>query len=306
MKPLRLSLSAVRSQAASALILVLWAVLLLSAAIMAWASWVQSDMQLAADRSFEVEARAMALSGIAIGKHPLVTEQTRGWQEDLDSNRGFEMRMISEGGKLNIKWLLAGENPDRLQILDLWLQTHGLDLKQRQTLVDCMLDYVDNDNLKRINGAEDEPGYVPANRPFATLDEIEHVKNVEPLLRSPGWKDELTIYSTGPIDMSAANESILRMLPGMSEARITRFLQIRRGRDGVDGTKDDYQFKNLDEIASYLGFSKEQFKGLRNLLVHKDQVQRIISIGHAGNVVRQLEVVVRKGNTNPAILFWQE
>lgn len=291
---------------ASALLLVLWAILMLTGAVVVWMAWIHSDLELAADRTHEMEARAMALSGIAIGKHPLVSERTPGLEEALDGQRGFRVRIVGEGGKLNINWLLAGEDPRKLAILGLWLETHGLDFKQRETLVDCLLDYVDGDNLRRLNGAEEDESYIPANRPFQSLDEIELVKNVGPLVISPGWKEQLTIYSQGPIDLSAADESILRMLPGMSEARIARFLIIRRGRDGMDGTNDDFQFKNLAEIQSFLGFSTPQFKEMSRLVVAKDQTQRIISEGRAGNVNRQLEVVVRKGGSNPAILLWQE
>jgi general secretion pathway protein K len=290
----------------SALLLVLWAILMLTGALVVWMAWIHNDLELAADRTHEMEARAMALSGIAIGKHPLVSEKTPGLEEQIDGQRGFRVRIVGEGGKLNINWLLAGEDRRKMAMLNIWLEMHGLDFKQRETLVDCMLDYVDGDNLKRLNGAEDEEGYIPANRPFQSLDEIEQVRNIGPLLGSPGWKDELTIYSQGPIDLSSANEAILRMLPGMSEARIARFLIIRRGRDAVDGTADDFQFKNLQEIQSYLGFSGPQFKEMSNLVVAKDQTQRIISEGYAGNVSRQLEVVVRKGGSNPAILLWKE
>lgn len=289
----------------SALMLVLWAVLLLTTAILTWAAWIQGDVELAANRSAEVDARAMALSGIAVGKHPLVSEKTPGLEESVDGSRGYRVRIVSEGGKLNINWLLSGEDPQRLAMLKFWLQNHGLDFKQTETLVDCLLDYVDQDNLKRLNGAEDEPGYLPANQMFQSIDEIVRVKNVEPLLASPGWKEELTIYSNGPIDLSSANEALLRLL-GLSEPQITRFLAIRRGRDGLDGTQDDFQFKNLSEIGSYLGLGDRQMKSLQPYVSAKDQTQRIISEGRAGNVVRQLEVVVRKGGSNPQVLYWQE
>jgi hypothetical protein len=47
-------------------------------------------------------------------------------------------------------------------------------------------------------------------------------------------------------------------------------------------------------------------KELSGLVTQKDQTQRIISEGRAGNAVRQLEVVVRKGGSNPTILYWKE
>jgi type II secretory pathway component PulK len=301
------SLCTARRRTGSALLLVVWAVIMLSAALLAWTTFMQADLERSADENRAIEARAMARSGVAIGMHPLVSEKTPGLEEEVAPNMGFRVRLVGEGGKLNINWLLAGEEPRKLEILKLWLDSHGLNFDERERLIDCLLDYVDGDNLKRMHGVEDEPDYVPANRPLQSVDEMEEVRGMEPLLKSPGWKDELTIYSQGPLDLTAADEAILRMLPGLGEARIVAFLNIRRGRDGLDGTEDDHVFKNLKEIQSYLGFSEAQFKNLSGLVVHKDQTQRIISEGHSANVVRQIEVVARKGGgANPAILLWKE
>ena len=253
----------------------------------------------------------MAHSGLALGLHPLVSEKTPGLEEELDAERGYRVRIVGEGGKLNINWLLQGilqnevRNPQR-DILVQWLERHGLDFHEREKLIDCLLDWVDADDLHRINGIEDEGDYHAANKVFQTIDEMEGVAGMEPLLKSPGWKDELTIYGQGLIDLTAADEGVLRLLPGMNEARITRFLQIRRGKDGVDGTLDDYAFKSLKEIQSFLGFSDAQFKSISPLVTPKDQTMRIISEGHSGNTLRQVEVVATKGGANPVIRFWKE
>ena len=295
-----------RGRGGSALLLVVWAVLMITAALLAWINFMQVDLERSADSNREVEARAMARSGVAIGLHPLVSEKTPGLEEEVASQMGFRVRLVGEGGKLNINWLLAGEEPRKLDMLRAWLDLHGVKFDERERLMDCLLDYVDGDNLKRMHGMEDEPGYTPANRPLQSIDEMEQIPGMEPLLQSPGWKDELTIYSSGPLDLSAADESILRLL-NLGDARIAAFLNIRRGRDGIDGTEDDRVFKNLKEIQSYLGLSEAQFKNLSGLVVHKDQTQRIISEGHSANVVRQIEVVARKGGgANPAILLWKE
>jgi hypothetical protein len=52
--------------------------------------------------------------------------------------------------------------------------------------------------------------------------------------------------------------------------------------------------------------SQAQFKPLSGLVVVKDQTQRIISEGRSANVVRQVEVVARKGGANPQIQYWKE
>jgi type II secretory pathway component PulK len=295
----------------SALLLVLWAIFLLAMATVAWTGWVVSDVERAGNASRELEARAMAHSGIAIGLHPLVSQKTPVLEEEVSSTMGYNVRIVGEGGRLNINWLITGAEEEqepkvKLTILKLWLETHGLDFKQRERFIDCLFDYVDADDLKRLNGAENEEGYQPANRQLVSLDEIEKIKGVGPLLKSPGWKDELTIHSQGPIDLSSADAPVLKLLPGLSDARIQRFLQIRRGRDGVDGTVDDFEFKTMKEVQSYLGFSDAQFRSLSGYVIIKDQTQRIVSKGRSANVVRQVEVVARKGSANPAILYWQE
>jgi general secretion pathway protein K len=290
---------------ASALLLVLWALILLSGAVLAYAKWIQADIALHGYTNREIEARAMAHSGLAVALHELVTERTEGLDEDLASDLGYRIRMISEGGKLNIRFLIEGEQPERLEILKLWLERHGLDYRQREAFVDSLLDWVDGDDVKHLNGVEDEGDYHPPNRPMEDLDEIELVANSGPLARSPGWKDEITMLSQGPIDLTAAGPDVLRLL-GLGEANIARFLVIRRGRDGVDGTPDDYQFKNLKEIQSFLGMSDAQFKRFNGLVTHKDQTLRIIAEGRSGNATRQVEVVARKGGANPQILLWKE
>ena len=289
----------------SALLLVLWALILLSGAVFAYAKWIQADIRLHGQVNREIEARAMCHSGIAVGLHELVNERTPGLDEDFAPDLGYRIRMVSEGGKLNIRHLIEGEQPERLAILNMWLERRGLDYREREVFIDCLLDFVDGDDVKHLNGLEDDNDYHPPNRPIESIDELEEVANSGPLLRSPGWKDDLTIYSQGPIDLTAADESVLRLL-GLGEANIARFLVIRRGRDGVDGTPDDHEFKSVKEIQSFLGMGEAQFKKFVGIVTHKDPTMRVIAEGRSGNVTRQVEVVARKGGANPQILLWKE
>jgi general secretion pathway protein K len=290
----------------SALLLVLWALLLLSAAVFGFAKWMQQDLQLHAEANHDLEARAMAHSGLALALHPLVSKLTPGLQEDFGGGLGYSVKIVSEGGKLNIRWLLEGEDPRKLDILKKWLETRGLTYNEREVFVDCLLDWVDPDNAHRLNGVEDEGDYHPPNRPLQSVEEIAEVRGSEPLTRTQGWKDALTIYSQGPIDLTAADPELLRLIPGLSEAQIQRFVQFRRGRDGIDGTLDDPEFKKLEEVQLFLGIGPAQFKQLGGLISVKDQTLHITSEGHAGNAYRHVEVVVLKTGGNPQILSWKE
>ena len=294
------------SHRASALLLVLWALVVLSAAVFTWVAMIHSDLQIHVEGNRDVEARAMAHSGLALALHPLVTQKTPLLEEEVAPDLGYKVRIVSEGGRLNINWLLRGEDPRKLGILKQWLEERGLEFQEREVLVDCLLDYVDADNAKHLNGEEETADYHPANRELTSVDEIAEVANSGPLVAQPGWQDDLTIDSQGPIDLVAASAGIMRLLPGLGEARIAAFVTYRQGKDGVEGTEDDPEFKNLKEIQSFLGLSDAQFKELGGLVMQKDPTMHIISEGHAGNTYRQLEVVVRKAGANPQILSWKE
>lgn len=293
-------------KSASALLLVLWALLLLSAAVLAFAGFVQHDLKIHSESNLELDARAMAHSGAAFALHPLVSEKTPGLEETFPGDLGYRVKIVSEGGKLNLRWLIEGEDQRKLTMFKQWLERRGLDFNERERLVDCLLDYVDPDSDYRVNGVEDDGEYQPANRMLQSLEELAQVRGTAPLTRTEGWRDELTLDSQGPIDVLAAEPDTLRLLPGFGEAAIQRFVQFRRGKDKVDGTLDDNTFKSLEEVRVFIGLGKPQFEEVSRLATIKDPTARITSEGRAANVVRQVEVVARKGGGNPTILSWKE
>ena len=114
------------------------------------------------------------------------------------------------------------------------------------------------------------------------------------------------MINSGPIDLAWASRDVLRALPGMRDDLVDRFLQLRRGQDGVDATADDTPFKNLADIQNALGFSPEQFQQLAGLVGFNDQVFRIMSVGKSGDSTRTVQMVVRKADNNPQVIAWKE
>ncbi len=293
--------------AASSLLLVLWALLLLSAAVFGFAKWMQQDMQLHAEANRDLEARAMAHSGMAFALIPQVTKLTPGLEEEFQGELGYSVRIVSESGRLNIRWLLEGESREKLDILNKWLERRGLGYNERQVFIDCLLDWVDGDNAHRLNGVEDDGDYHPPNRMLQSVEELAQVRGCEPLTDTEGWREALTIYGGGPIDLAAADLETLRLLPGgIQETRLQAFVTFRRGRDGLDGTKDDAPFKNLKEIFRQLAVTGEGEKQLTGLVGFNDPTMRITSEGHSADAYRQVEAVVVKSGGKPTILSWKE
>lgn len=294
-------------QRGSALLISLWALMLLAAAVFAWVRFLDNGITRTMDANLGLEAGAYARSGLAVALHPLVSPETPLLNRKLGDDRGYKVRLIGEGGKLNLNWILRGENPRKIQILKDLLYRRGLSFPERDVLVDCLLDWIDGDDLRRLNGMEDGEGYAPPNRGrLLDLSELYEIPGCEPLTSKSGWEGDFTLLSQGPIDLQSASPTILGILPGIGDARARRFVQIRRGPDKLDGTKDDLVLKDAAEAMSYLGLAQQQAAELQGLTTLRDPTYFIESVGYVGKVYRQLEVVARKQGAAPEIKLWKE
>lgn len=296
-----------QGRSGSALLVVLWALILLSVVVFAWAKWIHQELELYGEANLGLEAKALAHSGMAVALNPAVSKTTPLLQQSMGPERGYQVRMVSEGGKLNLRFLLEGEDPRKIDMFKRWLEQRGLDFQEREIFVDCLLDYIDGDDLNRVNGVEETSTYKAPNRMIRSIEELEAVPGSEPLLRSPGWEDQLTLYSQGTIDLLSAPPEVLRLLPGFGDSRIQLLLTVRSGKDGIEGTADDMQFQNVGQVLTYLGFSKAESQGLSGLVAINDRTMHITSVGTVGKVVRQVEVVARKNpGTKAQIVSWKE
>ena len=286
--------------------LTLWALFLLSATVIAWALEIDARMSLSGNASRVVEAEAMASSGAEIALHPGVKPGSSVLKGGVRGTETFQARITGEGGRINLNWIAAGEDPKRLEILRKYLENKGVDLNERDRMIDCLLDWIDPDDLARLNGAEASDSYKPANTILSRIEDLKKIKGWEAFTARPDWESDFTLYSTGPIDLVWASRDVLLSLPGMSEALVDRFLQVRRGPDQNDGTADDPQFKSLDELRLALGFSLEQFKQLATLVGFNDQVLRVVSVGKSGEATRVVQMIVRKTEVMPQMIKWEE
>jgi hypothetical protein len=285
----------------------LWALFLLSAMVMSWALDIDSRLTLSGNANRVLAAEAMASSGAEVALHPSVVPGSPNLRQKMGDRDSYEVRIVGEGGRLNLNWLTAGEDPVRVGILRKYLELKGVDLNERDVMMDSLLDWVEpNAGLHRLNAPPETDDYHPAHAPLTSVDDLKKIFGWVEFTSKPGWDEDFTINSTGPIDLAWASRDVLRALPGMRDDFVDRFLQLRRGPDGIDGTADDTPFNNLADIQYALGFSPEQFQQLAALIGFKDQVFRIVSVGKSGNVMRTVEMVVRKSNNLPQLIAWKE
>src|SRR2546430_12398624 len=267
----------------AAIMLALWAIFLLSALVISWALDIDSRLSLSGEGARMLKAEAVACSGAEVALHPAVTPGSRNLSGQLDNGASYEARLSGEGGRLNLNWLVAGEDPDRLEILRRFLEVKEIDLHERDTMVDALLDWVEpNTGLHHLNAPAESDDYRPAHALLTRIDELKKVAGWSDFTSVPGWDDEFTLNSSGPIDLAWASRDVLFSLPGLTPEAVDRFLQLRQGPDGIDGTEADMQFKGIDDALTALGFSGEQAKQLNGLVSFKDPVMRVISVGTAG------------------------
>ena len=291
----------------AALMLALWALFLLSAMVISWALDIDSRLTLSGDANRGLAAEAMAASGAEVALHPSVKPSSPNLHRAVGAREGYDVRITGEGGRLNLNWLTAGEDPIRLEILRRYLELKGVDLNERDRMMDALLDWVDpNTGLHRLNAPPETADYRPPHTPLTSVDELKKIVGWGEFTSQPGWEDDFTIDSSGPIDVAWASRDVLRALPGMRDDFVDRFLQLRRGPDGIDGTADDAQFKNLADVQYALGLSPEQFQQLAALVGFNDQVMRILSVGKSGNIARTVKMVVRKSGNIPEVIVWKE
>jgi len=290
----------------AALLLALWALFLLAALVMSWALNIDSRLKVSGSENRILEAQAMAASGTEVAMVPTIKPSSPNLQGRFGPQQTYTVHITGEGGRLNINWLVAGENPDRIEILRRYLEIKGIDLNERNRMIDCLLDWVDPDDLERLNGAEASEGYQPSNALLVRVDELKKVKGWDTITSTPGWDDEFTVNSSGPVDLMWAPRDVLLALPGFTEPMVERFLQVRAGPDGVDGTADDTVFKNMDEARVALGLSPQQFQQVSPFISFRDAVLRVVSTGRSANITRIIQLVFRRAGTTPQLITWKE
>jgi len=285
----------------------LWALFLLSAMVISWALDIDSRLVLSGNANRVLAAEAMAASGADVALHPSIAVGSPNLHRKMGERERYDVSVTGEGGRLNLNWLTAGEDPTRLEILRRYLELKGVEMNDRDTMIESLLDWVSpNIGLHHLNAPPESDDYYPPHAPLTSVDELKKVFGWTAFTSKLNWDEDFTINSSGPIDLAWASRDVLRALPGMRDDLVDRFLQLRSGQDGIDGTADDTQFTSLADVETALGLTAEQSEQIEGLVAFKDQVFRIMSMGKSGDVTRSLQMIVRKGAVIPQVISWKE
>ena len=296
-----------RKSRGAALMAVLWLIAILAMACMATLRVISFDMELASAKVHGSRARQVAEMGIAIGSNPVVKRSDpmlRNMNEE--TGEGFEVRVISEGGRFNINSLILQDDKELLKSMFInW----GLELEVAQEIADALADWVDADDDEQLNGAEikyyEAEGRInqPFNRPFYDLSEVSLVRGMD-LVEAvrPDWRNWFTIWSSGGLDLNEAPAELIAAAADVTVEQAEIIPETVRGTDGLRDTIDDVPFQNAAAALDLLGIDAEGRPEVVRRFTVNDATTRIESTGTAEGAKRKITVIVRNRTGKPALL----
>lgn len=159
------------------------------------------------------------------------------WREIPFGTGFYRVRLVDEGGKVNLN--LVGEETLRAIFTNL-----GIQELQRGILVDSILDWRDEDDLHRLNGAEDDyylslsPPYTARNGRFNTVEDLLWVRGVtgeifyglgENGTPAFGLRDIFTVDGKMKrVNLRTASAEVCHALVGLSFEECQKFVEERK------------------------------------------------------------------------------
>lgn len=283
---------------ASALMLMIWAVLLMSLTVMGVVEYIGYSVSEATLANAEFRALYLAESGLAVGLHPSMRRGDTALKQKIGTDSGFDVVINYEGARIPINFLVDSRLSESVYNLFLYW---GLSAEQASLAVDSLADWMDNDDDARPNGAESAYYQtlgiydMPRQLGFINVDEMLLVRGMNVVDRlKPDWREYFSVYGSGVIDLRTAFKDVLMAVAGSSEGDVDNYIARRDGADGIAGTEDDQRISD-SEAFRLLGIDGEQAAAMRSTLTSEDDIRRITSTGYVGEKRAQIIVIARRG-----------
>jgi general secretion pathway protein K len=273
------------SQDGVALLMVLWTLTILSVIVFSFTMMARTEAYSSASFRAVVANRFLAEAGIergiveifyrtaTKGQTTVVLEGGEAVKVDGTPYTGkmdkgqYTFRIMDESGKIPLNGLTDSTGV----VLTNLLTNMGYQQEEAETVVDSILDWRDEDELRRLHGAESEyymtlPNpYKAKNGPFDTVEELILVKGVTPAMlygdgKKKGIINFLTVSSSSnTINVNAAPKEVLMAVPGMDPDKV-ELLMIQRkatattGTTGTTSTQGGVQgTQGVQDLAAILG-----------------------------------------------------
>jgi general secretion pathway protein K len=316
-----------------ALILVLWVILLLMVIVLEFSFAMRVEVNAARNFKDEIDCYFYAQSGfqqavaeiikdIALrGEEEESEEEKNPWRFDqrkieMKIGRGkAEVQISNERGKYDLNAI-----PDDL--LRRLIASLGVKETERDIITDSILDWRDDNDLHRLNGAEDDyyeslpKPYPCKDASFETVEELLLVRGVTPSIfygcyttgeeeAETTWRkglvDLVTVYSRSTrVDVNTAPEEVLLSIPGLNEEDAKEIVEARK----------DEAFKNLNDVRQVLG-SATYTEASKFLTISSSSIYAITATGSIedSGVQRRIKGIVRinlRDDKKHQVIYWAD
>jgi len=340
--------SAVRLQDGSALIVVLWVIGLLSMFVMAFAFDMHVEARITSSWRKKLKAEYLAKSGVELARMMLFETADPDIMNNLDPSiylaKGSDEQL--RGAAISLAWggvaevtreLGAGTVTvtvcpvnvrnslneiinvnDREETCAFWqplFEAAGVPWEQCDALIDCLLDWVDQDEMSHLSGVESEyyesldPPYKSKNALLDTVDELALIKGFDEKLPESevaiyeALSELLTTYPTGnKININAAGRNEMMSIR-IDAALADEIIAQRQGPDLKDRTDDDVLFKSFDDppltMLPHEVQNKITFRPTEGLY-------SILARGKVGDIEHAVACVMEFKENHLTILRWIE
>jgi len=283
-----------RRRRGSALLIVIWAIMVMSLTVVGLLTFLNTDMDRQLLRSKDFRARLLAESGLALAMHPDVASGSATLYQAFGEGKYFSVHIETEGRGFQINQIVDPVYSEKVRnLFILW----GLEDSDADSVVAALLNWVDSDEAII---SEDEQIYdealtgdqFPPNRPFISLQEVLYVRGMHLVVAAnPNWQESFTIHGDGKIDINSATRDILQAALGLSEDEADYFLNEKRGDDGAIGTADDFRFDSVEAILEYFSLSSDQTDFIKQWVDVDHPFKRIVSKGVVFGYTHELVVI---------------
>ncbi len=284
-----------RRDSGAALLAVLWVIALLIGLVAGVSLLLTQDLDASAARRQIFRSRMMAEGALAIAMNPGITKPDDPLlRRQISDDEQYEVLMTGEDGFINPNVLLQKEDRETFRrIFRYW----GMTLPQADKLIDALIDWVDQDDFKRINGAEKKEygnNGMPFNRPFRSIEEMALVRGMQEIEQAyPEWRTWFSVYASGVLDVNEARPEVVSALTGANIRLAQNLRNTRLGRDGILNTTDDAPMPDLTSALAILGIPTGNPAALANILSVTSTTKRLVVRVQVGDLKRELSAVVR-------------
>jgi general secretion pathway protein K len=309
-------------QGGTALILTLLIIVTLTGLTVAFSEDAGVELELARYSRDHFKAYQLGRAGIHIARGMLDKDRDRGvdslkedwaqfgaeaFPEGLPEGFSISGRIIDEESKFNINLLVSdqaeeGIDPIRGKQLLRLFEALGL----RQELADGMLDWLDRDDMERINGAENyyyqnlENPYPCANGPLITIGQLFLIKGISQTDRenqSDGnLIDLLTIHSDGKININTASTAILKSLDEEIDDTVAQ---------SISGYRDEEVFTKIEDLQKVSGLEEALFNRIKDRIDVKSTAFTIDMTVTYGDTVAKITALIKRDEKGSQLMYWQ-